>query len=1485
MSIKILLAHARGEDEIASKIGQPLKAAGFEVWDHDAVQLGESITETASTLLADGAPVVMCATVKAVGTKWARMVINAARQYPSVKVFIIQMDQEADVEKISFGEQVGRYWQNPTKTLENLITVLRRQSPDTRVVDTKTVDIEKNYADILLKSCDIINLANLPETDRYRVTQQLELRKLYVALRVQLEISSEEEPSSENIGDIESRREILRRGKTQWSNFNQDLAGIHRNRFPIGERLAVGRSMVVLGDPGSGKTTLLRWIATAYLLRLKSDADWEELPDVLSLPTENWLPIFIRCRDFDQNSPPTSLEDLLRHNLRRAEIPEVEAANLVPILVKKVKDGTAILLIDGVDEITDITVRAGFCHQIEQMRLAYPDAPIVVTSRIVGYREMGQRIGRGFEHLTVAELSREDKDEFARLWCNLTEIGERRHEAAAELIREIHSTDRIERLTTNPMLLTTIALVKRKVGRLPSHRVDLYGDALTVLLNWRREVDQPLDWYEAVPQLGFIAYSMCNQGVLQLRKDEILELLQIIRTQYPSLYAIHSHTPEQFLNLLERLTGVLTQVGTVRHVGLSIPVYEFRHLTFQEYLAARALIDGCYPDRDRTKNLAETIAPLAGQLADEKESRADRDVAVSESWSETLRLCVAACRNDDIDRVIRAIAYPYPGEDSHSTKRPRAVLASLCLVDDPNVTEEVATEVIHLLINEIDHREGKEGAKTGLSTAIKELSTSRWAEILRLTLLEAFCRTNSVYRTALGSLYGVVITRGVDLKNEATRMAWVENELARLFSEERLDQVHALLSLNAVSERYQIAAPKVLIEQLLSLLTGTAPVALAAASTLETVNSNKQKLAAWRPLPQELDTILTVIEAENSDFSIVERLLRIVGREKDPRALQSVLLRLADPNLQLAAIEALGKIGGKGVAARLISFLKADDDSIKLATIKALGTLSDKNCLEPLIMLLDQGCDEIRIAAAEALGNFNEERVATALLGRVNDSNSEVRGTVLEALNKLGKSEYRDVYISKLSDNSGSVRAIAARCIGNSTDPSRIDILLPKLEDPEVEVQAAVALALGDSRDHRVVQPLIGMLSRDNDIVYLASAFALGRLRDRAATSALIMGLDSSHFMRKLAAAMALGWIGDHDAVHPLLIKLRDKREETSSIFVLALGKLKDPRVFEPVSALLKASDDSLRASAIDALGDMRNDKAIDPLFSCLNDDSSVVRSSAVSALTHFKDERILSALLAATNDPSHVVKLSAIEGLGKFHAPESVNRLIELLNDYSSSIREAAVKSLARINAKDAVPIFITRLIEENFAVKAAMIEALRSLKDIRAIKPLLKELNHNDEKVSFLANDALYWMAIDQFDEGNIEGTIEIFLAMTEVTSASSNLHNNLAFCFMLQGNYKSAKEQISLVDFEEVSDNRPLFQNNRALVTFLTGDPQKAKKQLRKALRWIDELGSEYDPHAVAAVLVLKSPEHVSSHQEVPVDVAVLINLYLIDRKSVV
>ena len=181
--------------------------------------------------------------------------------------------------------------------------------------------------------------------------------------------------------------------------------------------------------------------------------------------------------------------------------------------------GRAFLILDGLDEIADATRRNAFCDRILDLSQDYPALRIFATSRIVGYRETGGRLRHKFLHAKVDDLSPEEKDGFVNTWCSLTEPPERQTQAAAELIRDIHGNERIERLTDTAIMLTTMALVRRSIGQLPQRRVELYPKAIEVLLNWRSAVDLPLDQREALPQLSYLAYEMCRRGVPRLDEN------------------------------------------------------------------------------------------------------------------------------------------------------------------------------------------------------------------------------------------------------------------------------------------------------------------------------------------------------------------------------------------------------------------------------------------------------------------------------------------------------------------------------------------------------------------------------------------------------------------------------------------------------------------------------------------------------------------------------------------------------------------------------------------------------------------------------------------------------------------------------------------------------------------------------------------------------------------------------------------------------
>lgn len=751
----------------------------------------------------------------------------------------------------------------------------------------------KRYQDLLLEFCDIIDLANLGEIDRHIASRKLELRRLYVPLHIQIEVAAGNESNLYDLGNIRNRGD-----KDNVKNFKNlkffNVAGnLNKHRISIGERLAKSGRLVLLGDPGAGKTTLIRWIATAYLLRLQQSQAFKDLPDIKTLPDQDWLPIVIRCRDLDKSSKTGIIEDILCETFRKVQISEYESHILTAVMWELLAEGEAILLVDGLDEINNIIDRTRFCKQIERFQVAFPKAPIIVTSRTVGYREMRCRIGRGFEHATVSEFSKEDKDEFIRRWCDTTELPERRDRVANDLIKAIHSSDRIERLTGNPMLLTTIALVKRKSGKLLNRRIELYSSAVDVLLRWRQEVYEPVDDKEAMPQLEYLAYEMCSRGTQQIRHDEIIELLEKMRMEFPNIRAIR-HDPTEFLRLLEQRTGIIIETGDVYHKGRLTPVFEFRHLTFQEYLAARALVEGRLPRKKHKKKLAEIIATLAGQIS-EFEGDFVRETVVKDNWREVIRLCVSCLGDDFVDDAMKAILTPLKSEDPEKTVRPRSVLAALCLADEPNVSDGVAHKVIRAFVRQIKKGDGSGSIETTVDSAAIELVGTDWEKKLRLYLVNKFYKRDSKNRECYGGLLGIM-GRASAPDDDLEFHKWLENQVSKIESEDHLANIDAATAISCLAYKGRSVFIPQMVSGLLAMLRKGDPSAHAGAWVLGGLAVKN----AWVPTKKEIEQIISFVSNPISDDGAAYWSILVLCKIADKERVSKVFMnKLNDSSIEI----------------------------------------------------------------------------------------------------------------------------------------------------------------------------------------------------------------------------------------------------------------------------------------------------------------------------------------------------------------------------------------------------------------------------------------------------------------------------------------------------------------------------------------------------------------------------------------------------------
>ncbi len=415
--------------------------------------------------------------------------------------------------------------------------------------------------------------------------------------------------------------------------------GMMGRLYELGIPAALGRyqRLVIIGDPGSGKTTLLAYLALTYARTLRDGEDLVE--GRLQLTEAGRLPILLPLRDFGRHlkdahpdpgkDGPTLLLNYLRQHYANQDIRLPE-----DFFAKLLEEGNAVVLLDGMDEVGSVELRQRVARLIEKFVARYPGKlrprdeleeleesdkkeeripdeswkyqchnRFVVTSREVGY-EGAARIGAEFGLAKVREFTPAEVRQFIRDWTKVIEValaGDETPEAvgaaaieADKLIRAIEGNPRIADLAVNPLLLTVIALVHRYRAALPERRSELYEEAVEVLLaGWDRAkgletetqlAGRKLDAGDRRELLTPVAFWLHERNQREIELDDLHPLLT---SPFAALAGgdaqLARKAVDNFLDMINERSGLLIERGA--------GIYGFAHLTFQEYLAARALAD------------------------------------------------------------------------------------------------------------------------------------------------------------------------------------------------------------------------------------------------------------------------------------------------------------------------------------------------------------------------------------------------------------------------------------------------------------------------------------------------------------------------------------------------------------------------------------------------------------------------------------------------------------------------------------------------------------------------------------------------------------------------------------------------------------------------------------------------------------------------------------------------------------------------------
>ena len=355
------------------------------------------------------------------------------------------------------------------------------------------------------------------------------------------------------------------------------LGDVREQGVPGLEAVEKFSKLMILGKPGAGKTTFLKHLAIQCIGgEFQSDR----------------VPVFITLKDFaEADGQP----NLLEYINRLVVMPSVGAQGLAPlqpnvaVMLEILRQGWALILLDGLDEVRDADSRR-VLRQIREFSQHFSQNQFVITCRIAAREYTFEK----FTEVEIADFDDEQIADFSDKWFR----SKNDLIKAERFIQRLMEDTPIWELATNPLLLTLLCLVFEDSGSFPSNRAELYQNGVDVLLKkWdvkrnieREQVYKRLSLKRKEDLLSQIARTTFEAGNYFFKGREVERYI----SQYIQNLPDATTDPEALeLDSAAVLKSIEAQHGLF--VERARGIYSFSHLTFHEYFTAHKIVTSCNP--------------------------------------------------------------------------------------------------------------------------------------------------------------------------------------------------------------------------------------------------------------------------------------------------------------------------------------------------------------------------------------------------------------------------------------------------------------------------------------------------------------------------------------------------------------------------------------------------------------------------------------------------------------------------------------------------------------------------------------------------------------------------------------------------------------------------------------------------------------------------------------------------------------------------
>ena len=378
-----------------------------------------------------------------------------------------------------------------------------------------------------------------------------------------------------------------------------------------------GRDNVVWlgGEAGSGKTTFLRWVAIC-----SAKNDYKKIENI-----RNTIPIVIELRSI--RKWPLNLQVIVNEF---SDSFGYKCPN--GWLDKILNDSRALILIDGLDEITE-NKRDKTYDFIENLLEKYPKTKILVTTR----NSIENNVDCFNRRYEISPMKIKNIKNFIFYWHRsilhsdaIVEDGEIR-ELQNNLIVKITNSSSLKLLARNPLLCAMIcALNYVNNQHLPENKMDLYESCCRMLMDARdaeRQITssvyeslQKLDYSKKKRVLEEMAYWMLRNNNSLEKRDNVIDFFNKLfeNTNIIPRAELECKT-DTILDFFVERSGIIREPEE--------GVIDFIHKTFMEYLAVKSICRNC----DWNKLVEQ---------------------ACNSNWKETIIMCFSEMGESQVSQVL-----------------------------------------------------------------------------------------------------------------------------------------------------------------------------------------------------------------------------------------------------------------------------------------------------------------------------------------------------------------------------------------------------------------------------------------------------------------------------------------------------------------------------------------------------------------------------------------------------------------------------------------------------------------------------------------------------------------------------------------------------------------------------------------------------------------------------------------------------------------